>query len=192
MTCECECEERFYGEQKVLCESRVSTYWDSTTCQCKSKSVAPRGADTQEYDCYGPYRYGYTPSKDKYLFDILSYIVLGSCITSAIFLSATTFYYRRKYKQLLNCGSPGQQPEPTIRQQKPVWKHPNQSFRDTNGYKTSTTDRTSLHRPQPQFHLALHPSLESGGELYEDQYDEHGVRIERQVDDAELLRQYMG
>ena len=33
-------------------------------------------------------------------FDVIGYIFLGSCITMAIILTATTLYYRRKLKKL--------------------------------------------------------------------------------------------
>jgi len=210
MTCECECEERFYGEQKTMCESGVTTYWDLSTCQCKSKSVAPRGADQQDYDCYGRNgRFGYKTPSDLTIFDILSYIVLGSSITTAIFLSATTFYYRRKYKQLVKKQKKAamcHHVEKIVKPAKPVWKHPNhsyqhsnhstnQSYRNTNGYKMNTAERdTSHHHQSANLHLDLHHGLMSpdGGEPFEDQYDEHGVKIEKQMDDAELLRHYMG
>ena len=44
-TCECECEEREYMEQRLQCEMTKNTYWDTVSCQCRSKSVAPRGVD---------------------------------------------------------------------------------------------------------------------------------------------------
>ena len=175
-----------------------------------SKSVAPRGADIpQEYDCYGMEgRMGYTSQNNLTMFDIFSYIVLGSSITTAMFLSATTFYYRRKYKQLLNkqiVGTPSQHVEKSVKQPKPVWKHPNQtnqqrnhsanqSYRNTNGYKMNTAERARSQQHQPtNLHLDLHHDLLSpvAGEPFEDQYDEHGVKIEREMDDAELLRHYM-
>ena len=211
LTCVCECEERFYGEQKVMCESRVSKYWDSASCRCMSKSVAPRGADIpQEYDCYGmDGRMGYPHQNNLTMFDIFSYIVLGSSITTAMFLSATTFYYRRKYKQLLRKqkdGTPSQHVEKSVKPPKPMWRHPNktnqqrnhptnQAYRNTNGYKMNTAERARSQQHQPaNLHLDLHHDLLSPvtGEPFEDQYDEHGVKIEREMDDAELLRHYMG
>ena len=189
------------GEQKIICERRVSIHWDLMSCQCKSKSVAPRGADTQDYDCYGANgRFGYNPPSDMTIFDILSYIVLGSSITTAMFLSATTFYYRRKYKRLLNKEQKSSHtPRNTniVKTVKPVWKHPNRSnhsYHNTNGFKMNTTERASSHRQPPNFHLDLHHNMLSpvAGEPFEDQYDEHGVKIEKQMDDAELLRHYMG
>ena len=44
-TCECECEEREYMEQRLQCELTKNTYWDTVSCTCRSKSVAPRGVD---------------------------------------------------------------------------------------------------------------------------------------------------
>ena len=194
LTCVCECEERFYGEQRVMCESRVSKYWDSASCRCMSKSVAPRGADIpQEYDCYG----ASTPPQDLHILDILGYLILGSSVTSALFLSATTLYYRSKYRQLVlqentekhqGKGAVRTQ-EGTIRTERTPWKRPKQSYHNITGYKINGDQRQ-----QARLHLDLQHSLlvGGGGELYEDQYDEHGVRIERQMDEAELLRQYMG
>jgi len=200
MTCECECEERFYGEEKLRCESRVSTYWDSMACQCRSKSVAPRGVDSQDFGCIERDQHlGYNLTRDLNMLDILSYIVLGSCITTAIFLSATTFYYRRKYKQLLNREQEGtNKSRNTEKPKNQVWKHPNHSYRNTNGYKVNTTERATSsshnHHHAANLQLELSHALLSpeGGDLYHEQYDEHGVRIERQVSDAELLRHYMG
>merc|ERR1719461_1005879 len=52
VTCECECEERIYGEERLMCESVASMFWDYETCMCRTKSVAPRGADLYESDCH--------------------------------------------------------------------------------------------------------------------------------------------
>ena len=50
-SCECECEEAVFGSQKAMCETRSTTYWDSKSCQCRSKSVAPRETDAMMANC---------------------------------------------------------------------------------------------------------------------------------------------
>ena len=32
---------------RAACEQRKDTYWDSKACECTSKSIAPRGVDSQ-------------------------------------------------------------------------------------------------------------------------------------------------
>ena len=48
-TCECECEEAIFGTEKAMCETRTTTYWDTKTCHCRSKSVAPRETGDVSY-----------------------------------------------------------------------------------------------------------------------------------------------
>ena len=68
-SCECECEEEIFGSEKAMCETRSTTFWDSKlenvflnvinstnqlsgkTCQCRSKSVAPRETDAMMSNC---------------------------------------------------------------------------------------------------------------------------------------------
>ena len=50
-SCECQCEEAVFGSQKAMCETRSTTYWDSKSCQCRSKSVAPRETDAMIANC---------------------------------------------------------------------------------------------------------------------------------------------
>ena len=72
-TCECECDDRMFGEKQRRCEADPAAYWDtrlvwiddaidggnvyekkkefypsSSSCSCMSKSVAPRGTDYQQ------------------------------------------------------------------------------------------------------------------------------------------------
>lgn len=95
-SCECECEEAVFGSQKAMCETRSTTYWDSKSCQCRSKSVAPRETDAMMANCLEDFpMMAYTSG-----FDVIGYIFLGSCITMAVILTVTTMYYRRKLKKL--------------------------------------------------------------------------------------------
>ena len=79
-TCECECAEAVFGSQvmmmilmmimmilmmilmilmmmmqRAMCETRSTTYWDSKSCQCRSKSVAPRETDAMMANCLEDY-----------------------------------------------------------------------------------------------------------------------------------------
>ena len=75
-TCECECDDRMFGEKRKRCEADPAAYWDTrsvwmnadidggnvfekkrrkqelhssfSSCSCMSKSVAPRGTDYQQ------------------------------------------------------------------------------------------------------------------------------------------------
>ena len=51
-TCECVCDEQEFGQAKFMCDRRKDAYWDSTTCQCRGKTVAPRGVELPN-DCAG-------------------------------------------------------------------------------------------------------------------------------------------
>ena len=44
-------EKAIFGAEKVMCDTRSTTYWDSKTCQCRSKNVAPRETDTIMSNC---------------------------------------------------------------------------------------------------------------------------------------------
>ena len=141
--------------------------------------------DTRDYDCYGGTQLPHTWTG----IDMVSYLLLGSCITMALFLGGTTCHYRSKYKQLQLNNVEGkknvtkQEKKPS----KPVWKHPSQTHRNTNGYKMNTAERARIKRESHTFHL----DIPTCSDLYQDEYDEHGVRIEKPFDDAELLRQYI-
>ena len=84
-----------FGEEKAYCESRSTTYWNSMLCQCSQVNTCLGSRDNEyESDIHTKsYANG---------FDIIGYIFLGSCITIALLLSATTIYYRRKLKKLIN------------------------------------------------------------------------------------------
>lgn len=216
-TCECECSNLLWGQEKQLCKERAGHYWDSTTCSCRNKlkKVTTRHVgDGPVSDCGYPF---FTPSPKMDLLDVVSYIVLGSSATLAFFLAVTTWYYRRKYKKLLHqdkaaSGKNGnskyrridKQHEVAVSNKKrggAVWKHPNKSHSATynnhsirssqycNGYATSQHQPTSL-RSYTDLHLDLQPAVEEN-DLYHEQYDEHGVKIEKPLTDAELVSRYL-
>ena len=62
-------------------------------------------------------------------FDMIGYIFLGSCITMAAILTATTLYYRRKLKTLTsaskarnNMSKPGGETDYNLRKKKASWQ----------------------------------------------------------------------
>ena len=61
-------------------------------------------------------------------------------------------------------------------------------------YKVNKIESSRSHRQPANLLLDLGHELLSpgGGDLYHEQYDEHGVRIERRMSDAELLQYYIG
>ena len=191
LTCECECEDRLFGEEKAKCESRSTTYWNPRLCQCNNKSVAPRGTDVQVNNCLGTRDNEYESEIpiQSYTngFDILGYIFLGSCITIALLLSATTIYYRRKLKKLTNTNDNYEHKQT----KRASWRHPNHHYSDTNGrainferstsrsFESSSSSQQIVNEGLPIV-LANEPELDDE-EPYREKYDQHGVRIENHV-----------
>jgi len=206
-TCECECEEAIFGAEKAMCETRSTTYWDKGTCQCRSKSVAPRETDQMIANCLDDFpMMAYTSG-----FDVIGYIFLGSCITMAVILTATTLYYRRKLKKLSetsqaknnsNTTNPDRRDFKKKKKKREGWHHPNQNSRESNGKTIKTESSTSRsyessgssshHHLQQQRNAAQHeavpilytnsiPNFEDDLSQNQEQYDQHGVRIENQV-----------
>ena len=57
-TCDCDCPSWEFGELQAVCELRKDSVWDNKRCQCTSRGVEARGADTptsgSNYQpCYG-------------------------------------------------------------------------------------------------------------------------------------------
>jgi len=193
VTCQCECEDRLYGEEREKCESRSTTYWNPRLCQCSNKSVAPRGTDLQVNNCFGnrdnEYEAADIPIKNYANgFDVVGYIFLGSCITVAILLSATTIYYRRKLKKLTDTNEKNEKKKT----KRASWKHPNNNHSDTNGrainferstsrsLESSSSSQQIVSEGLPIVLTNELPELEDD-EPYREKYDQHGVRIENQV-----------
>ena len=190
-TCECECEERLFGLDKSACERRSTTYWDSRSCQCRNKSVAPRGADSHIKHCLGnsddEYEYDHPMQSYASGADIIGYIFLGSCITIAMLLSITTQHYRRKLKKLTNI----EENNENKKGKRASWKHPNNLYNDTNGragnfersasrsFESSPSSQQIENEALPIVLTNTLSNLEED-EPYREKYDQHGVRIEDQ------------
>ena len=89
-TCECECTMREFGHAKLVCGMQRDKYWDYEACQCKSKSVVPRGVDEKLGCDFYPVsaRRGYST------LDIAGWVLLGSCLALVVILAAATWHYR--------------------------------------------------------------------------------------------------
>jgi len=97
-----------------------------------------------------------------------------------------------------------------------VWKHPNKSHSNNTNYPHHRSSNSAYCNgfvtQQPQIQDFRHSSkkyqdvsstlqldlvpglggLDDAGELYHEQYDEHGVKIEKPLTDAELMSRYLG
>jgi hypothetical protein len=186
-TCECECDERRFGEERLACESQASTYWDSVVCACASKGVVPRGVEQVDWrGCGG--RGQRTPQEGRKMFEAARYttswyplvfVILGCFITVSIFLCLTTCYYRKKAARL-------KQP------QNGSVKKPDHNHRGHNnekeGMKTGRVPRSKskhilIPKNPPETFSQLNnlSASSSANEPFQERYDEHGVMIENKM-----------
>ena len=105
LTCECECPAREFGERKEYCELRRDAFWDSLSCQCKSKTIAARGVDHGDPVCKQMAErhldlINTLESSDNRTVDMLAWVILGSSLTVVIALSVTTCHYKNKAKKV--------------------------------------------------------------------------------------------
>ena len=185
-------DERRFGEKKRVCESRSGTYWESSMCRCMSKSVATRGLDYQNIDCKNEEGdQNFLEHSIQRGFDMFQYIMIGAGLTLSIFLFAATFHYKKKYENLKT--------NERNKSEKNYKKTTNPSHaptrgrsrhKDTNGRINNNVAKSSSRKEMEDLEQLLSGvALSSGGgDLYHEQYNEHGVKIERQVDDSELAK----
>ena len=249
-TCECECDEAEYGRAKMLCDRRKNAYWDSTSCSCKSKSVAPRGVELPS-ECAGlgpplpeyqqPGGGGYLPAGDGGADGsgdgFVTWAVMACFVVAAVVLSTSTFYYRRKFRRLLGkgrSGGGGSSRSSSSRKSdsnngraggqgggggaaassssassgstsKKAKKSKKSSSKEEEGgrHRVEIVDEDDLHKMAamavdfPRSPAELQLVLAAAGvggtsELYHEQYNEHGVKIEPELTDHELIQQYLG
>ena len=91
-TCSCECDDLLMKPQISACLSRVATYWDYSTCQCRLK-ITTHDCVTDNDDEGGTF--------ENRTVDILSFTFLGSCLTMVVFLTGTTWHYRNKLRMMI-------------------------------------------------------------------------------------------
>jgi len=214
VNCECECDEATFGEERKRCEGRSITYWDTRSCQCKSKSIAPRGLDPPcawDPDVFVPPESSVQVAVQRGL-DSLSYVFLGCFLTIAICLSVSTAYYRRKLKRLeaQKKGKRKEEERESKRRQESSHResHPKEG---REGKSRSGEGK----KKAPTWRLPPVPRLEkqsNGGERGKrregdqeliisdnlllnqvvERYDSHGVRIPDPGEDEELFMQFTG
>ena len=193
LTCECECLATEFRERKEYCELRRDAFWDSLTCQCKSKTIAARGVDHGDPVCKQMAErhldlINTLGSSDNRTVDMLAWVILGSSLTMVMALSITTCHYRNKVKK--------------VERKSQLVKGQNYSFdcfeSDINHQSNKAEEYTSMrkiHHPssirqQITSSLAQDLDLMDDGILLDreeendmvgtmcEQYNEHGVQIE--------------
>lgn len=219
VNCECECDEATFGEERRRCEGRSITYWDTRSCQCKSKSIAPRGLDPPcawDPDVFVPPESSVQVAVQRGL-DSLSYVFLGCFLTIAICLSVSTFYYRRKLRRL-EAHKGKRKEEEGEREVKRRKENCHRESRPKEGREgkqgRSSGGGGGGKKKAPTWRLPPIPSLEKphGGEESKrrdgeqeliisdnlllnqvvERYDSHGVRIPDPGEDDELFMQFTG
>jgi len=214
VNCECECDEASFGEERKRCEGRSITYWDTRSCQCKSKSIAPRGLDPPcawDPDVFVPPESSVQVAVQRGL-DSLSYVFLGCFLTIAICLSVSTAYYRRKLKRL-EAHKKGkrteEERESKRRQESSHRESRSKEGRDGKSRSVEGKKKTPTWRLPPVPRLEKCHEGERGGKRREgdqeliisdnlllnqvvERYDSHGVRIPDPGEDEELFMQFTG
>ena len=104
VTCECECPALEFGERQAHCELRRDTFWDSKSCQCRSKTIAARGVDIGDPVCDQIAQHhleliNTLDSSESRTVDMLAWVILGSSLTMVMALSISTYHYRNRVKQ---------------------------------------------------------------------------------------------
>ena len=122
---------------------------------------------------------------------MFQYIMIGAGLTLSIFLFAATFHYKKKFENLKT--NERNRSEKKYKKTKNPSHEPTRGrsrHRDTNGIINNNVGRSSSRKEMEDLEQLLSGvALSSGGgDLYHEQYNEHGVKIERQVSDSELAK----
>ena len=198
LTCECECLATEFRERKEYCELRRDAFWDSLTCQCKSKTIAARGVDHGDPVCEQMAErhldlINTLDSSDNRTVDMLAWVILGSSMTMVIALSITTCHYRNKVKKSERKSEP-------VKEQNYNFDCVESStiFADINHQSNKKEEYTIMRKihPPSSTRQLLNSSLAQDLDLLDDeilldreeeqnmmgtmceQYNEHGVQIE--------------
>ena len=124
---------------------------------------------------------------------MFQYIMIGAGLTLSIFLFAATFHYQKKYENLKTNERNKSEKKYKTKKTKNPSREPTRGrsrHRDTNGINNNNVGRSSSRKEMEDLEQLLSGvALSSGGgDLYHEQYNEHGVKIERQVSDSELAK----
>ena len=200
VTCECECDEAEFGRHKVMCDRRRNAYWDSTSCRCKSKSVAPRGVELPGEGCLGPlsdldfrdpnYPHSFL-SDESSMSSTITYVGAALMAGTALLMAATTFYYRTKFKQIHKKYYRKKSKRSKKDNDDKGERSRNSILESVKPKKVKKSESFVLSHSANDLELVLCNNIESGGgDLYHEQYNEHGVKIEREPDETELIQKY--
>ena len=185
-TCGCECEEERFGERRQVCESRAGSYWESSMCRCLSKSVETRGLDYREEECSkGGRGQNYLEHSVERGFDMLRYIMVGVGLTLSLFLSAASCHYKRKYEHL-KMKARNKSKYKQKKTKKPCERRIERHVQiDSNGVIPNSAARRLARKEMEDLEQLLSRVVlpDGGGDLYHEQYNEHGVKIERQQEE---------
>jgi len=181
-TCECECDKEMFEQSKSWCEEEKNFNWNSEKCECEGRSLVARGAGLEPARTGSDNCVEYLRSivrSQHTLLDIGSWILLGSCLALVAILALTTWHYRKKLRALQK----KDKKRPSRRSSEKTENSKGKKFfqdRDSSGEGNcrKMPSLTQLDRIAIENSLLL--SSTGGGQLYHEQYDEHGVKIEYQ------------
>ena len=100
---------------------------------------------------------------------------------SATLLAAIAIYYRRKFKRL----------HKKYHHKRPKRDQPKTKERKVHApRKAKLQESFSESKSESDLNQAYFQQIAGHGDLYHEQYNEHGVKIEPELSEAELIQQY--
>ena len=157
----------------MKCNSMASSYWDKGACQCRSKTVAIRGAGDQ-FDRCGNSKHGTWYMSNMRMNNM---VMLAISLVITLIMLTTTLRYRRKYNNKLLRQQSKMDNLPTKHESKKEEKRRQKMVRKMNKIKAESYE--ALDKDVIEQLLG-----QTDCELYGDQeYDQHGVRIDHQYMD---------
>jgi len=201
-TCSCGCPRQEFGEQEAACEQERHSQWDKGSCRCHPRrarvsggrallqpsQVVERGVDAQQqYDpCTDLSRMHYSPRLHYRSLDIAGWVLLGSCISLVIILAGTTWHYRRKAQQVKEAQMVRrpQCAKRSVVKKKKAGKEEAGRFAFHKEATSRSAQRANSSKRIEDMNFAIENTMllngGGGGDLYHEQYNEHGVKIENQ------------
>jgi len=197
-TCQCDCSPEDFGQAKDFCESQKDFHWSYKTCECVKRSLVERGAgeEPKTYNNCGDY-FSLLARRGNSILDIGGWVLLGSCLALVAILAGATYHYRKKLRILqgkekrkqskrINNSSQnnksGKSKRKTFFHDRENSKYYNNDCNGAVGHGGGNL--TKMPSLTPLERIAIENSLllsgTGGGQLYHEQYDEHGVKIEYQ------------
>jgi len=192
--CECQCLGQAMEEAQLACEAdQQGSFWDKRSCSCKSKSISPRGVNRPlsnpgclEGDERGHYGSTVFEAREVSPLNIISYVILGCCLTAAVFLALTTIHYRKKLRRLLKAAEVGERPQEVKElgrrsSRRATWVSQGAEEELLQAGGSQAVPAGARRSVQINLDQVEEIYIEEGGsrEMYEDQYDSHGVLVTR-------------